>query len=53
MVLKGPDYGFIGVKLKGLIFYECGKWEIRRAVNIHNLGREICKKMQTALGYQF
>jgi hypothetical protein len=22
MVLKAPDYGFIGVKLKGLIFLE-------------------------------
>jgi hypothetical protein len=27
MVLEAPDYGFIGLKLKGLIFQESGNME--------------------------
>jgi hypothetical protein len=29
MVLEAPDYGFIGLKLKGLIFYKSGNMEAR------------------------
>jgi hypothetical protein len=34
MVLEARDYGFIGVKLKGLIFYESGNQRARRKIFI-------------------
>jgi hypothetical protein len=33
MVLKAPDYGFIGLKLKGLIFHESDRRRARGTVN--------------------
>jgi hypothetical protein len=49
MVLKARDYGFIGLKLKGLIFHESGN-QGARGMNIHRLGREGCEKRISAGG---
>jgi hypothetical protein len=35
MVLKAPDYGFIGLKLKDLIFQELDRREHAGRMNIH------------------
>jgi hypothetical protein len=43
MVLKARDYGFIGLKLKGLIFYKSGN-QRARAMNIRKSERGIVKE---------
>jgi len=43
MVLKARDYGFIGLKLKGLIFHGSGNLAVR-ALNMHWLEGMIVKE---------
>jgi hypothetical protein len=44
MVLKARDYGFIGLKLKGLIFYKSGHKRARGQKNIRRLERDAFKE---------
>jgi hypothetical protein len=43
MVLEARDYGFIGLKLKGLIFHEGGNQRAHRK-GISSAGNKIVKK---------
>jgi hypothetical protein len=40
MVLKARDYGFIGLKLKGLIFHESGNRGAQAACEYSWLGKQ-------------
>jgi hypothetical protein len=43
MVLKARDYGFIGLKLKGLIFHENESRRAQGAVNIDGWEEKDCE----------
>jgi hypothetical protein len=44
MVLKAPDYGFIGLKLKGLIFHKSGNNRAQGANEYSSVGKEDCER---------
>jgi hypothetical protein len=44
MVLKARDYGFIGLKLKGLIFHESESRRAQGAVNIDGWEEKDCER---------
>jgi hypothetical protein len=51
MFLKAPDYAFIGVKLKGLIFSESGKMAARDP-EYALLGKEDCERKSSMAANQ-
>ena len=50
MVLKAPHYGFIGLKLKGLIFHESNSRRARGVVNTDGWKEPIVKENTSAGG---
>jgi hypothetical protein len=50
MVLKAPDYGFIGLKLKGLIFPASGNRGAHGAIEYLSVGRGVCS-LKMRLGH--
>jgi hypothetical protein len=51
MVLKARDYGFIGLKLKDLIFYARGRRRAWGGVNIHWL-KASCDRQCRLAGFR-